>query len=69
MVRGERNCSYTGDFNGHFGDNPENYEDKHGDYGYGVRNKEGEKVFECCATLNMKVISTLQEEGKSPRHL
>ena len=28
---------------GHVGSNPEDYEHQHGGYGYGVRNKEGER--------------------------
>ena len=35
--------------------NPENYEDQHGCFGYGVREKEAESIHEFCAAMNMTV--------------
>lgn len=43
----------AGDFNCHVGGNPEDYEDQHGDYSYGVRNKEVERILEFCAAVNL----------------
>ena len=37
---------------------PENYEDQHGAYGYGVRKKEGESIHEFFAAMNMTVGNT-----------
>ena len=37
------------------GNNPENYEDQHGGYGYEVRKQEGDSIHEFCATMNMKI--------------
>ena len=34
------------DLNGHVGRNPEDHEDQHGSYGYGISNKEGERILE-----------------------
>ena len=43
----------TGYFNGHVKSNPETYEEQHGGYGYGVRNKDGKRILEFCASKNM----------------
>ena len=37
---------------------PKNYEDQHGGYGYGVRKKEGEIIHEFFAAMNMTVGNT-----------
>ena len=56
--------------NDHVGSNPENYEDKHGGYGYGVGNKEGKRILDFCVAMNMTVGNTLfKKKGKSPSHL
>ena len=39
LKRGEGNCSYRGDFNGHIGTNPENYKDQYGGYCYGLQGR------------------------------
>ena len=54
----------TGD-NGHNGSNPENYEDQHDGYGYGVRNKERERIIEFCAAINISVENTLSKKRAS----
>ena len=46
----------AGDFNGHVGSNIENYEDQHGGYGYGVRNKDGERILEFCTAMNKTTV-------------
>ena len=48
---GEKEVLVIGDFNGQIGSNPENFEEQHGGYGYGVRNKEGERILEFCAGI------------------
>ena len=40
------------------GNNPENCEDQHGGYAYGVRKKEGGSIHAFCATMNMTVGNT-----------
>ena len=49
----------AGEFNGPIGCDPENYEDQHESYGYGIRNKEEERLLEFCAAMNMIVWNTL----------
>ena len=48
-----------GDLSGHTGYNPEDHEDQHGGYDYGVRNKKNERIREFCAAMNMTVGNTL----------
>ena len=55
----------AGDFNGHNGRNPENYENQHGGYDYGVRSKERERILEFCAVINMTVGNTLFKKRAS----
>ena len=43
----------AGDFNGHIGSNPKTYKDEHGRYGYGVGNKQREKILDFCAASQM----------------
>ena len=45
-------------FNGHVGSNPENYVDQLEGFGYGVRNKDGERILEFCAGMNTIVENT-----------
>ena len=46
--------------------NPENYNDQHGGYGYGVRKKEGESIHEICAAMNMTVGNTFRNIFTEP---
>ena len=48
----------AGDFNGHVGSSGLGYEGIHGGYGYGDKNKEGERILEFCAALNLFVGNT-----------
>ena len=43
-IFGGKNAALTGDFNGDVGVNAEDYEEKHGRYHFGVRNKEWEQL-------------------------
>ena len=57
---GEKKILVTeGDLNGHFGSNPENWENQHGHYAYGFRNKDREKILEFCTAKNKTVGNTL----------
>ena len=47
------------------GNNPENYEDKHGGYGYGVKNKEWESTHEFFAAMSLAVGNTLFKKRAS----
>ena len=58
----------AGDFNDHLGSNPENYDEQHGDYGYGVRNKKGERILEFCTAKNMIVGNTVSKK-RSPSYM
>ena len=53
------------DFNWLVGSKPENYEDQHGGEGYGVRNKEGERILEYCAAMNITVGNKLFKKRAS----
>ena len=55
----------AGYLNGHIGSNPENYERQHGGSGYGVRKKQGEKILEFCAAMNVTVGNTLSKNRES----
>ena len=48
-----------GDFNGHVGKSSEGYEGVHGGFGFGSRNKEGERLLEFGAATYMVVYNTL----------
>ena len=48
----------AGDFNGHVGRSVVGYDGIHGGYGYGVSNKEGERILDFCAAFNMFVGNT-----------
>ena len=58
----------AGEFIGHDGRNPENYEDQHGGYDYGVRNKEKDSWILCSYKHDSREY-TLQEKDESPSHL
>ena len=45
----------AGDFNGCVGSNRKDYEDQHGGYSYGNRNREGQRILEICVAINMTV--------------
>ena len=55
----------AGYFNGHVKSNPETYEEQHGGYGYGVRNKDGDRILEFCANKNMTVGNALFKKKAS----
>ena len=42
------------------GNNPENYEDQYGGYGYRVMTKEGESIHEFCVAMNIIVGNTFR---------
>ena len=46
-------------FNTWVGSNPKDYEDQHEGYSYGKWNKEGERILEICAAINIAVRNTL----------
>ena len=48
-----------GDFNGHVGKSSEGYEGVHGGFGFGSRNKEGERLLEFGTATDMVVRNTL----------
>ena len=48
-----------GDFNGHVGKSSEGYEGVHGGFGFGSRNKEGERLLEFGTATDMVVCNTL----------
>ena len=54
----------AGDFDSHVRINSKNYEDQHGGYGYGVRNK-GKRFLNEHDSREYN----LQDEGKSPGHI
>ena len=54
-----------GDFNGHVGRIGQGYEGIHGGYGYGDRNREGERILDFCAALNMFVGNTYFKKKES----
>ena len=54
-----------GDLNGHVGRNTDGYEGIHGGYGYGNRNREGERILELGAALDMVVCNTFFKKRDS----
>ena len=48
----------TGDLNGHVGKEAEGFENLHGGFGYGVRNREGERILEFSSAMDMIVGNT-----------
>ena len=63
---GEKEIVVTAeDFNIHHnGSNSENHEVQHEGYDYGIRNKEGEKIHEFCASMKMTVRNALFKRGQ-----
>ena len=59
----------TRGFKGHVEVNAEDYENHQGGNGFGVRNKEGEKILEFCAAIHMTVRNTIFKKRKSPQVL
>ena len=55
----------AGDFNGHVGKSINGYDSLHGGYGYGDRNKEGERILEFCAAMDMIVANTFFKKRDS----
>ena len=43
----------------------EDYDDQDGGYGFGVKNKEWERILEFCKAMNVAVGNKLFKEGKS----
>ena len=56
----------TRGFKGHVEVNAEDYENHQGGNGFGVRNKERERIPEFCAAIYMTVRNTIFKERKSP---
>ena len=54
-----------GDFNGHVGNNVEDYQDQHAAYGYGFWKMKGEKIVELCGHMNMILGNTLFKKRTS----
>lgn len=52
------NCIVLGDFNGHVGSSQDGYEGVHGGYGYGERNRAGERVLEFADSFDMIIGNT-----------
>ena len=46
------------DMNGHVGRGREGFRENHGGKGFGVRNEEGERLLECCESLDLAVTNT-----------
>lgn len=57
IITGDFIALVAGDINGHIGSNPENYENQHEHYGYGVRNKERKRIL-ICAAMNVTLGDT-----------
>ena len=55
----------SGGCNGLVRSKAEDYDNQHGGYGYGVMNKERERILKFCKAMNMTVGNTLFKEGKS----
>ena len=64
-LRGKEIVVIAGDFNGHVGSNTENYEGQLGGNGYGIRNKEGGKIFVFYAAINIAVRRKLSKKRAS----
>ena len=64
---GEKEIVVTAeDFNSHHnGSNSENHEVQHEGYDYGIRNKEGERILEFCASMKMTVRNALFKKRTS----
>ena len=56
-----------GDLNGHVGKSREGYENVHGGWGFGTRNKEGEAILEAAVAHDLVVCNTLFQ--KKEQHL
>ena len=48
----------AGSFKGHILESIEDYEDQHGGYGFGFRNKQWERILKFCPAMNIKVGNT-----------
>ena len=55
----------AGDFNYQVVSHPGDYEDQHRGYGYGVRNKEGKRILEFCAAMNMAPRNSVNSDFRS----
>ena len=55
----------AGNFDGCVGSNAEGYESQHGGYGYGMSNKEGERILAFCAVMNLTRGNTLSKKRAS----
>jgi hypothetical protein len=51
-------CIIAGDFNGHVGENANGFEVTHGGRGFGIRNKEGEKLLEFAEAKGFLIANT-----------
>ena len=63
MRNGE--CLVLGDFNGHVGSQADGFNGVHGGYGWGSRNREGERVLEFADSFDMVVGNTYFKKTKS----
>ena len=57
-----------GDMNGHVGQVANGFHEAHGNFGYGTRNAEGERILEFAEAMGYVVTSTLFKE-KTESHL
>ena len=55
----------AGDFNGHVGRSVVGYDGIHGGYGYGDKNKEGDRILDFCTALNMFIGNTYFQKKDS----
>jgi hypothetical protein len=56
-----------GDINGHVGSGSDGYEGLHGGFGFGKRNKEGDRILEFCEALDLVWGNTLFTKRESDR--
>ena len=57
-------CFVLGDFNGHVGRSSLGYIGIHGGFGWGERNRDGERILEFADSLDMVVGNTFFQEGR-----
>ena len=60
----KRKCFVMGDFNGHVGCSYSGYSGVHGDFGYGERNREGERLPELADSLDIVIGNTFFKRDK-----
>jgi hypothetical protein len=52
-----------GDLNGHVGSGSDGYEGLHGGFGFGKRNKEGDRILEFCEAMDLLLDQITYESG------